>query len=70
MSSHLWSLKIRSYLENIHVEASAILPGEHSVVIVHLVARGTVVVGHVTARPACFPAGDDNDDDDERVKRV
>lgn len=43
------------YLEDVHVKAAAVLPGEESVVVVDLVAGGAVVVGHVATSTSGFP---------------
>ena len=40
---------------DIHVETSLFIPGEKSVVVVHLAALGLVVVAHVAAAPAWLP---------------
>lgn len=50
-----WGLQ-NSDLEDIHVEASSILPGKQTVVVVHLIAGGSVVVGNVATGALGLPA--------------
>ena len=40
------------HLVDVHVQTSLFVPGEKSVVVVHLAALGLVVVAHVAAAPA------------------
>ena len=40
------------HLVDVHVEAALLVPGQQSVVVVHLGALGLVVVTHITAAPS------------------
>lgn len=43
------------HLVDVHVEATLLVPGEESVVVVHLAALGLVVVTHVAAAASGLP---------------